>query len=182
MKNKYSTDEIASALRHESQVADTMARISRAGSYIEETTRDIEKLQTKLAGQIKDKESLSDDLDRLDAMKAANAELFDVLKAMADIKPVERKIQRTAGGRMPKISTNKKVQLIKRALKEFDENRKNHVWDDKNSVPLYFIKQYIEEVEEIEIGNITIFLRKAIEEGKFVVVGSTRTRAIKVKR
>jgi hypothetical protein len=45
-----------------------------------------------------------------------------------------------------------------------------------------FIKQYIEEVEEIEIGNITIFLRKAIEEGKFVVVGSTRTRAIKVKR
>jgi hypothetical protein len=62
------------------------------------------------------------------------------------------------------------------------KNRQSHVWDDKNSVPLYFIKQYIEEVEEIEIGNITIFLRKAIEEGKFVVVGSTRTRAIKVKR
>ena len=57
-----------------------------------------------------------------------------------------------------------------------------HVWDDSKTVPLYFIKQYIEEVEEIEIGNITIFLRKAIEEGQFVVVGSTRTRAIKVKR
>jgi hypothetical protein len=115
-------------------------------------------------------------------MKAANAELFDVLRAMADIRPVERKIQRTAGGRLPKISTNKKVQLITRALKEFDENRKDHIWDDAKTVPLYFIKQYIEEVEEIEIGNITIFLRKAIEEGKFVVVGSTRTRAIKVKR
>ena len=182
MKNKYSTDEIASALRHESQVADTMARISRADSYIGETTRNIEKLQKKLAGQIKDKESLLDDLDRLDAMKSANAELFDVLKAMANIRPVERKVQRTAGGRMPKISTNKKVQLITMALKKFDENRKDHIWDDAKTVPLYFIKQYIEEVEEIEIGNITIFLRKAIEEGKFVVVGSTRTRAIKVKR
>jgi hypothetical protein len=42
--------------------------------------------------------------------------------------------------------------------------------------------QALEEVEEIEIGNITIFLRKAIEEGRFEVVGSTRTRAIKVKR
>jgi hypothetical protein len=182
MKKKYSAEEIASALQHESQVADTMARISRADSYIEETTRDIDKLQKKLAAQIKDKESLLDDLDRLDAMKAANAELFDVLRAMADIRPVERKVQRTAGGRMPKISTNNKVQLITRALKEFDDNRKDHIWDDSKTVPLYFIKQYIEEVEEIEIGNITIFLRKAIEEGKFVVVGSTRTRAIKVKR
>ena len=182
MNKKYSAEEIASALQHESQVADTMARISRAGSYIEETTRDIEKLEKKLAGQVKDKESLLDDLDRLDAMKAANAELFDVLRAMADIRPVERKVQRTAGGRMPKISTNKKVQLVARALKEFDENRQSHVWDDVKTVPLYFINQYIEEVEEIEIGNITIFLRKAIEEGKFVVVGSTRTRAIKVKR
>ena len=115
-------------------------------------------------------------------MKAANAELFDVLRAMADIRPVERKVQRTAGGRMPKISTNKKVQLIKMALKKFDENRKDRIWDDSKTVPLYFIKQYIEEVEEIEIGNITIFLRKAIEEGEFVVVGSTKTRAIKVKR
>lgn len=69
-----------------------------------------------------------------------------------------------------------------RVLSEFDENRQSHVWDDAKTVPLYFIKKYIEEVEEIEIGNITIFLRKAIEEGKFVVVGSTRTRAIKVKR
>ncbi|MFP6620639.1 MAG: tetratricopeptide repeat protein, partial [Pirellulaceae bacterium] len=46
---------------------------------------------------------------------------------------------------------------------KFDENRKDHVWDDAKTVPLYFIKQYIEEVEEIEISNITIFLRKAIE-------------------
>ena len=182
MNKKYSAEEIASALQHESQVADTMARISRADSYIGETTGDIDKLQKKLAAQIKDKESLLDDLDRLDAMKAANAELFDVLRAMSDIRPVEIKVQRTADGRMPKISTNKKVQLITRALNEFDENRKSHVWDDAKTVPLYFIKKYIEEVEEIEIGNITIFLRKAIEEGKFVVVGSTRTRAIKVKR
>jgi hypothetical protein len=71
MNKKYSAEEIASALQHESQVADTMARISRADSYIGETTGDIDKLQKKLAGQIKDKESLLDDLDRLDAMKSA---------------------------------------------------------------------------------------------------------------
>ena len=50
------------------------------------------------------------------------------------------------------------------------------------AVLLVELEGLVEEVEEIEIGNITIFLRKAIEEGKFVVVGSTRTRAIKVKR
>lgn len=79
------------------------------------------------------------------------------------------------------ISTKEKILLIQRALKEFDENREDHIWDDPKTVPLYFIKDFIEKVKDTEIGNITIWMRKAIEQGNFELAGKTRTRAIRVR-
>ena len=114
-------------------------------------------------------------------MKEKNKELFDVFKSISVQPAATKEVRRTAGGRMPKISTKEKILLIERALKEFNANRKHEVWDDPSTVPLYFIKDFIEKVKSIEIGNITIFLRKAIEEGRFEVVGNTRTRAIRNK-
>ena len=181
MNKKYSAEQIASALQHESVVTDTLARLSRAEGYVKETETEIKKLESKLLGQIEARDSLLEDLHRLDEMKEKNKELFDVFKSISVQPAATKEVRRTAGGRMPKISTKEKILLIERAMKEFDENRGDQIWDDEKTVPLYFIREFIEKVKSIEIGNTTIFLRKAIEEGRFEVVGNTRTRAIRNK-
>jgi len=180
MTKKYSPEQIESALRHESEVTEILARVSRAEDYIKDTQDEIRRLERKLEGQLEARDLLIKDLDRLDRMKADNKELFDLFKSVTIPVEKNRVPKKTSGGRMPKISTKEKILLIQRALKEFDENREDHIWDDPKTVPLYFIKDFIEKVKDTEIGNITIWMRKAIEQGNFKLVGRTRTRAIRV--
>ena len=181
MTKKYSAGQIQSALRHESEVAETLARISRANGYIQETEAQIEKLKRKLDGQVAARSDLEESLSELDKIKDQNKELFDVFKSMNSPVQPKRTIKTTPSGRMAKISTEEKIMLIKRAMKQFIDNRDQHLWDDPDSVPLYFIKSFMEKVKETEIGNITIWMRKAIEQGGFKLSGKTRTRAIRIK-
>ena len=181
MTKKYSAGQIQSALRHESEVAETLGRISRANDYIQETEAQIEKLKRKLDGQTAARDDLKESLDELDRIKDQNKELFDVFKSMNSPVQPKRTIKTTPSGRMAKISTEEKIMLIKRAMKQFIDNRDQHLWEDPNSVPLYFIKSFMEKVKETEIGNITIWMKKAIEQGDFKLSGNTRTRAIRIK-
>ena len=181
MTKKYSAGQIQSALRHESEVAETLGRISRANDYIQETEAQIEKLKRKLDGQTAARDDLKESLDELDRIKDQNKELFDVFKSMNSPVQPKRTIKTTPSGRMAKISTEEKIMLIKRAMKQFIDNRDQHLWEDPNSVPLYFIKSFMEKVKETEIGNITIWMKKAIEQGDFKLSGKTRTRAIRIK-
>ena len=181
MTKKYSAGQIQSALRHESEVAETLARLSRANSYMQETEAQIEKLKRKLDGQTAARDDLKEGLAELDRIKDQNKELFDVFKSMNSPVQPKRTIKTTPSGRMAKISTEEKIMLIKRAMKQFIDNRDQHLWDDPDTVPLYFIKSFMEKVKETEIGNITIWMRKAIEQGGFKLSGKTRTRAIRIK-
>ena len=82
-------------------------------------------------------------------------------------------------------------QCVSDAVEYYDKDNvlgnkgKLNGWIYKNqeadTVPLYFIKSFMEQVKETEIGNITIWMKKAIEQGDFKLSGNTRTRAIRIK-
>jgi hypothetical protein len=180
MAKKYTPEQIQSALQHEGQMLELLAKIARAESYIKNTDKEIMRLERKKQGQIEAKEELESSLLELEKMKSENKELFDLFASLVSPVHEKRTIKTTVSGRMAKISTDEKVLLIRRALDEFKKNRSDHIWADKDSVPLYFIKDFIERVKETEIGNITIWMKKAIQEGNFKLSGKTRSRAIRI--
>jgi predicted RNase H-like nuclease (RuvC/YqgF family) len=198
MAKKYTPEQIQSALQHEGQMAELLAKIARAESYIKDTDKEIMRLERKKQGQIEAKEKeimrlerkkqgqieakeeLESSLLELEKMKSENQELFDLFASLVSTVQEKRTVKTTVSGRMAKISTDEKVLLIRRALDEFKKNRNDHIWADKDSVPLYFIKDFIERVKETEIGNITIWMKKAIQEGNFKLSGKTRSRAIRI--
>jgi hypothetical protein len=180
MTKKYTPEQIQSALQHEGQMAELLAKIARAESYIKDTDKEIMRLERKKQGQIEAKEELESSLLELEKMKSENKELFDLFASLVSPVHEKRTIKTTVSGRMAKISTDEKVLLIRRALDEFKKNRKDHIWSDPDSVPLYFIKDFVERVKETEIGNITIWMKKAIQKGNFKLTGKTRSRAIRI--
>ena len=161
-------------------MAELLAKIARAESYIKDTDKEIMRLERKKKGQIEAKEELESSLLELEKMKSENKELFDLFASLVGQVQEKRTIKTTVSGRMAKISTDEKVLLIRRALDEFKKNRNDHIWSDPDSVPLYFIKDFIERVKETEIGNITIWMKKAIQKGNFKLTGKTRSRAIRI--
>ena len=169
---KYSMQELKEALTLEAQIVDTKRECESLEKEKARCDDGIRKLESQRK-EIEDK--LYDQQKNIEELCERQSEYQDVLDLMLnhnDAPKIEK--DNYQAGKRRKIATRQKQLLIKEAIAKY--KKKN---PKENSMPLRWLKEYVESVEGVEIYNVTIFFRKAFEG--YELIGGPRNRAITIK-
>ena len=168
---KYSMQELKEALGLEGQVVEAKRDAQMLRDQMEEHERAAEKLQRlmeDLKGELSEKDK------ELDHLMNRQKEFRDVLDLMMEHKQDYIDVEKSnfrEDGKRKKIPTSEKKVLVEQAIGQFKESHPN-----EEVMPLKILVNYVESVCAIDIYNVTIFFKEALED--FTLVGGPRNRAI----